>query len=61
MDLADYIVPGVPVEAQHDKVERHGLQVVERKPVESKVLVVGGIPGIAYDPEDGKSGWGNGL
>lgn len=51
MHLPNDVVPGIPVEAEHDKVQRHGLQVGEGEPVEGKVLVVGGIPRVAYDPE----------
>lgn len=49
MDLSDNIVPRIPIKAEHDKVQRHGLQIVQGEAVESKVFVVGGVPGVPHD------------
>lgn len=49
MDLSDNIVPGVPIEAEHDKVQRHGLQIVQGEAVEGKIFIVGWIPGVSHN------------
>lgn len=46
-DLANDIVPGVPVEAQDDEVQGDRGQLVEVDTVEGEVLVVDGIAGLA--------------
>lgn len=54
MHLPDDVVPRVPIEAQHDKVQGHGLQIVQGESVEGKVFIVGGVSGVADDPESSR-------
>jgi hypothetical protein len=48
-NLANNVIARVPIEAEHDKVQRHALELLDVEPVERKVLVIARVRAVPYD------------